>query len=201
MTLSNASKAGVAVFIGGVQFTIGFVLAEIYYPAYNVSTNYISDLGATCPTLQTCIVEQPTSTIFNSSIVLYGLLGLLGAYFLQKAFRWKPATAMVVLGSVGAIGVGLFPETTGVWHSLFSLIVFLFTGLSALVTARLQRKPMLYLSTILGLVSLVALLLYIGGVYLGLGPGGMERVVAWPVILWTVGFGAHLMGLEDAPKR
>ncbi|MDE1858397.1 MAG: DUF998 domain-containing protein [Thaumarchaeota archaeon] len=202
MALSNASKAGVAIFAGGVQFTLALILAEIYYPGYNVSTNYVSDLGATCPGSSTtgCIINQPTSMIFNTSIVLLGLLIIIGALFLHRGFRDKPATAMIFMAGLGAIGVGLFPETTGVWHSIFSLIVFLFAGLTALVTARFQKKPMFYFSIILGLFTLVALVLYIGGEYLGLGAGGMERMVMYPVLVWSVGFGGHMMALDD-PAR
>lgn len=201
MALSNASKSGVAIFVGAVQFSVALILAEIYYPGYNVSTNYVSDLGATCPGSSTagCLINQPTSMIFNSSIAILGLTILVGAYFLQKSFRNRPATVMIALAGVGALGVGLFPETTGVWHSIFSLIVFLFAGLAALVTARFQRKPMFYFSIVLGLFTLVALVLYIGGDYLGLGAGGMERMVVYPVLVWSVGFGGHMMAMDD-PK-
>ncbi|HKT21585.1 MAG TPA: DUF998 domain-containing protein, partial [Nitrososphaerales archaeon] len=111
MALSNASKAGVAIFVGGVQFSVALILAEIYYPGYDVSTNYVSDLGATCPAPSGtgCLINQPTSMIFNSSIVVLGLLILVGAYFLQRSFRDRPATAVIALAGVGAIGVGLFP--------------------------------------------------------------------------------------------
>jgi len=199
MALSNASKAGVAIFVGAVQFSIGLILAEIYYPGYNVSTNYVSDLGANCPSSGPCVINQPTSTIFNVSIVLLGILILVGAYFLLRAFHQKPATIMVALAGIGAMGVGLFPETTGIWHSLFSLIVFLFAGLTALTTARFQKKPMFYFSIILGLFTLAALLLYVGGEYLGLGAGGMERMVVCPVLIWSLGFGGHMMATEDWP--
>jgi hypothetical membrane protein len=200
LALSNASKAGVAIFVGAVQFGICLILAEIYYPNYNVSTNYISDLGATCPTQQTCVVNQPTATIFDVSIALLGVLILIGAYFLQRAYGWKPASVMMALAGIGALGVGLFPETTGIVHSIFSLVVFLFAGLSALVTARFQKKPLFYFSIILGLVTLAAEVLRIGNEYLGLGPGGMERMVAYPVLLWAVGFGGYLMATADTPR-
>jgi len=199
LALSNASKAGVAIFAGAAQYSIGLILAEIYYPNYNVSTNAVSDLGATCTT-SGCVINQPSSTIFNSSVVLLGLLVLVGAYFLQRAFHWKPAAAMIALAGIGAVGVGLFPETTGVWHGLFSLIVFLFAGLSAVVTARFQKKPMSYFSIILGFATLVALVLYVGGNYFGLGSGGMERMVVYPVLVATIAFGGHLMAMDDTPK-
>ncbi len=199
MALSNASKAGAAIFVGTVQFGICLILAEVYYPAYNVSSNYISDLGATCNS-GSCIIYQPSSMIFNTSIVVLGLLVLLGAYYLQRAFEWSPGTVVVALSGFGAIGVGLFNETTGIWHEVFSLITFLFAGLSAILLARIQKRPMSYFSVALGVLSLAALVLFIPGEYLGLGPGGMERMVVYPALLWAVGFGSYLMGVTT-PER
>ena len=210
MGLSNASKAGAAVFVGAVQFGICLILSEIYYSTsgpqytsgsgnssgyiYSVANNYVSDLGANCRTTCTSV---PSGYLFDGSIAIFGLLVILGAYYLQRSYHLKPVTAMVALAGVGALGVGLFPETTGILHSIFSLVVFLFAGLAALVTARLQRKPMFYFSILLGLGTLAALVLYIGGAYLGLGPGGMERMVVYPALLWSVGFGGHLMAIEE----
>ncbi len=189
--------------MGAVQYAIFAILSEVIYAAYgtggyNESTNYISDLGATCPTHGPCYIP-PSGYLYDTTIVILGLFILAGAYFLQRAFRYKPATAMIALAGIGAIGVGVFPETTGIVHGIFSLIVFLFAGLAALVTANFQRKPLFFFSIILGVVTLVALVLYMGGIYAGLGAGGMERVVVWPVLLWSIGFGGHLMATDD-PK-
>ena len=210
MALSNASKAGVALFLGAVQFSICLILAEIYYSgygplnvsgsgnvtgyAYSVFNNYISDLGALCRSTCTAV---PSAYLFDGSIILLGLLIIIGAYFLQRAYHWRPASILIAIAGIGAIGVGLFPETTGIWHHIFSLITFLFTGLTAVVTARFQRKPMFYFSILLGLLTLAALFLYIGNEYAGLGPGGMERMVVYPVLVWSIGFGGHLMASED----
>ncbi len=201
MALSNAAKAGATIFVGAVQFGIFLIVSEILYSAYgtggySVASNYVSDLGANCPNSGACYIP-PSAMLFDASIAILGLLIILGAYFLHRAFRWMPATGLVAIAGIGALGVGLFPETTGIWHSIFSLIVFLFAGLSAIVTARFQKKPLFYFSIILGVGTLVALLLYVGGTYLGLGAGGMERMVVYPVLLWAVGFGGHLMGMED----
>ena len=197
MALSNAAKAGVALFLGDVQFGIFLIVAEALYPGYSVSINYVSDLGATCPTLATCVINQPTAMIFEASIILLGVSVLVSAFFLQRAFHWTPASTLVALAGIGALGVGFFPETTGIVHSIFSLIVFLFAGLSAIVTARFQKKPLFYFSIVLGFATLVALLLYVDGDYLGLGAGGMERMVVYPVLLWAIGFGGNLMGVES----
>lgn len=196
MGLSNAAKAGTALFVGAVQYGICLILAEVYFPSYNVSSNTISDLGAFC-TGGVCVVNQPTSTIFTFSIVILGLLILVAAYFIQRSFHYTPASIVGAIAGVGSIGVGLFPETTGIWHGLFALITFISIGLTAIIGARFARKPLFYFSVILGLFTLAALVLNVGQEYLGVGQGGMERMIVYPVLLWGIGFGGHLMAMDD----
>ncbi len=200
MTLSNASKAGAAIFIGAVQYTIFWIMSEVIYSGYGTGgysefSNYISDLGANCPSAGPCYIP-PSALLYNATIIVLGVLIIVGAYFLQREFHWKPATIMVVLTGVGAIGVGVFPETSAALHTISSLITFLFAGLSAVVTSGFQKKPMSYFSAILGFLTLAALVLYAGSEYLGLGAGGMERMVVLPVLVWAIGFGGHLMAAD-----
>jgi hypothetical membrane protein len=91
------------------------------------------------------------------------------------------------------MGVGVFTEDAGMIHGVVSIIVFLFGALSAIASYRVSKPPLSYLSIILGLTGLGALTLFIAGNNLGLGVGGMERMIAYPVLLWGVGFGGHLI--------
>ncbi|MDG6948180.1 MAG: hypothetical protein JRN40_02570, partial [Nitrososphaerota archaeon] len=86
-------------------------------------------------------------------------------------------------------------------HSVFSLVVFLFAGLAAVLTSRYQRRPMSYFSIALGMITLAALVLFVGKEYLGLGAGGMERIVVYPVLIWSLGFGGHMMATDDPARR
>ena len=183
MKYDNRKVAGALLFVGSVQCLLGLVIAESLYPSYSVSENYISDLGV-----------GTTSLIFNSSVFLLGVTAVAGAYFIQHAFDSKLLSVLLTLTGVGAMGVGLFPETFGAIHGIASLITFLFGGLSAIMSYKLQKPPLSYASVLLGALSLVALALFGSGTYLGLGKGGMERMIAYPTLLWAVGFGSHLMG-------
>jgi len=66
---------------------------------------------------------------------------------------------------------------------------------------------MTYFSVIMGVVTLVfwGFLELMEGTassnYLGLGVGGIERIVAYPLLLWVVGFGGYLMGSSQAESR
>jgi hypothetical membrane protein len=191
MEYSDRTVAGALLFVGAVIFIIGLNVAEQLYPGYSVSLNSISDLGATCRGT-TCHIVQPSATIFNSSIFLSGVLILSSAYFIRREFRTRVLPAFLALSGIGAIGVGIFPEYTGHLHLAAACIAFVFGGLSAIAAYTIEKPPLRYLSVLLGIVTLTAFVL--GPFHdLGLGPGGMERMVAYPFLLWGLGFGGYLM--------
>jgi hypothetical membrane protein len=194
--MNNRGLAGAFMFVGGVQFVIGMLLAEILYPGYSVSGNYISDLGATCR--DTCLIYQPSAFIFNTSAMILGILILLGSYCILHEFQNYFISILIGLSGLGALGVGLFPETTGLLHLIVSFIAFFFAALSAIAASKLVKTPFAYFSVILGIASLAALALFGLKFYLGLGPGGMERMMAYPVLLWAIGFGGYLMSPKQA---
>jgi hypothetical membrane protein len=183
--------AGASLFVGVVQFFTGMHLAEYLYPGYSVSGNFISDLGATCRV--TCTVYQPSASIFNFSVILLGLLILSCSYFIWREFRSSLITALFCVSGLGAIGVGLFPETAGFLHVIVSFITFFFGELGAIAARKLLKSPFSYFSILMVIASIIALGLYGANIYLGLGPGGMERMIAYPVLLWAISFGGYLM--------
>ena len=182
------------------------MVSETLYPYYSVMSNYISDLGTHCPAAAgACFVPQYW-WLFNSSEVVFGLLIALSGYYFFRAYSYRPASVMIGVTGVALIFVGLLNESFSPWHSIFSLITFVFAGLSAIVTFRFQKSPLSYISLALGVISLISLVLYVpdGGAFgtaIGIGPGGLERMIVYPVLLWSVGFGGHLMGQEDVKPK
>ena len=198
--LFRSKRAGIFLFPGIAQFAFFLVLAEIFYPGYDVSTNAISDLGATCKN-GACIFVQPSSEIFNSSISLMGLLLICGSYYLWKGYGSKSLTFFVALSGVATIGVGVFNESFGVVHSLFSLLTFVSIGVQGILVFRVVKPPMSYFSAAAGVATLVALVLFVSGTFLGLGLGGMERMIVYPVLLGGIGFGGYLLSASDTDFR
>ncbi len=192
---SRIKVSGALLFLASTQFLFGMLLAETLYPGYNISVNYISDLGATCHT--TCTIVQPSSLIFDSSVFLLGALLVLAAYLFRQGSGSVLAPLLIGMTGLGAMGVGVFPETTGVLHDIVSLVAFAGGGLATLATFKFSRPVLCYFAAILGTMTLVALVLYASGIYLGLGAGGMERVVVFPVITWGIGFGGYLTARAD----
>lgn len=188
MKFTDRKIAGMLLSLGSVLCVLGIIASEALYPGYSTSKNYISDLGV-----------GPSGLLFNTSVFLLGILALCGTYFIQKAFNSKLFSLLMAASAVGAMGVGLFTEDAATLHTVFSLTVFLFGGLSAIASVKLQKPPLSYLSVALGLTSLAALFLFAFGVDLGLGKGGMERLVAYPALLFAVSFGGYLVGNSKNP--
>jgi hypothetical membrane protein len=194
MPLSNTKVAGALLLIGGAQFVIALIIAEAVYPGYSVSANYISDLG---------VWGKPSAPVFNPSTMLFGATVLAAAYFINKHFKNRVITVMFTLAGAGALGVGIFPENTfivngvAVIHYISALLAFIGGGVTAIAAYKITKPPFRYLSVILGAATLTAAVLFattrdIG--FLGIGVGGMERMMAYPTLLWITSLGGYLLG-------
>ncbi len=184
--------------IASTQLVLSLVAAEALYPGYSVSANYVSDLGV-----------GPSSAIFNTSVFLLGVMILAGVFLLRKSYGFRTVNVLLILMALGSIGVGIFTKNTTAIHGGVSSAAFFFSALSAIASVKVLDMPFSLISTILGLVTLVALALFSTGMvvsgslttiepidsvyYLGLGPGGMERMIIYPGLMWLAAFGGHLL--------
>ena len=202
MVNSRERLAGILFFVAVTQFILGLTIAEALYRGYSVSNNYVSDLGV-----------GPSAVVFNSSVFILGLLIALGAFFLGKDSRFKTIRLLLFLMSMGAMGVGIVTKNFTLGHGAVSSMAFFFGGLSAVTSSRILKKPLSLSGIILGAMTVGALALFSIGMvasgsisstvaydsifYLGLGPGGMERMIIYPSLMWLALFGGQLtMQLE-----
>lgn len=189
-TMARSVNTGTIIMVACVQLLLLVNIAEFLYPGYSVSLNYISDLG---------VGPSPSKEIFTLGVLAFGLLILLAAsrlYGRRESYLWL----FFALSGIGAMGVAVFNEDMGILHVVFSLLAFLFGCLAAIYAFTIMRPTFSYISLILGLIGLAALVLLGLGVYLGLGPGGMERMIFYAGILWALAYGARIQALEDAKK-
>lgn len=191
------AAAGVLLLLAGFIAFMGTITAEALYPeGYSTAKNAISDLGATAP--PDSVIEEPSATIFDTAMIVTGLLVLGAALCLERGFRRAAVAILTGLTGLGILGVGVFPGNYGNIHTIFALLIFSAGGLAAIVSRTVQNQPFSVVSTILGVISLGMLVLYMilgdSGPLAGLGIGGIERWIAYPVLLWTMSFGGYLMG-------
>lgn len=188
----NGTIAGLLFFLAGAVILMGIITAEIFYPAgYSTADSEISDLGATRP--PGSIIHQPSASIFNATMVSGGLLILAAVLFLfRHGIRWTMVLFPALLGA-GVLGVGIFPGNIAPFHGIFALVAFLAGGLAAITSFRVVAGPFRYATVCLGLVTLI----FLSGVSVFipvLGDGGTERFIAYPVVIWLIGYGGYLAG-------
>lgn len=192
--------AGALLFSAGVLAFLGIITAETLYPGYSTSQNMISDLGATEP--PNSLIIQPSSTIFGAAMAVSGLLIAASAYLIHRAFRKQAVTIPLGLFGTGVLGVGIFNGSYGDIHGIFALMTFVMGGISAITSYRIERAPLSYFSVILGGIALFDLFLYYimgeASPFAAFGLGGLERWIAYPILLWITGFGGYLMGHSRA---
>ena len=165
-------------------------LAEFLYPDYSVSQDYISELGV-----------GPTTprVIFTTALVAFGLLILMAAWLLRERDRDSKLWLLLTVSAVGAIGVGVFDmDNFKELHGLSALLAFLFGNVAAVYSGRRAKPPTSYLFILLGLIGLSALVLLIGEIDLGLGLGGIERLVFYPAMFWLLAYGAYMLAEDHA---
>lgn len=208
MAYPNGRIAGILFLVASAQFILGLMVAEALYSGYSVADNYISDLGV-----------GPSAIVFNSSAFLFGLLSIIGAYFLPRTVDFRGLTVLLILMAIGAMGVGIFTSAFTTIHGVVSLMAFGFGGLSAITSFKVMKLPLSAISVILGVMTLGALALFAAGLvttgsltsseppvskfFLGIGPGGMERMSVYPAFIWLNLFSSHLITLsekQETPK-
>lgn len=190
------STVGVLLFLAGVVVLMGIITGEIFYPiSYSTALNEISDLGATAP--PNSVIYPAPSNIFNGTMMVSGIMITLAFLGLIKVQNHKFSLIPIGILGIGMIGVGFFPGNKAPLHGIFALTTFIAGALAAILSFRITYSPFKYVSMAMGLVSLTFLFLaffFAQVIFPVLGDGGTERWIAYPIILWIVGFGTYLMG-------
>ena len=191
-----AAVAGVLYSSAGFVLLMGIITAETKYPIvrHYTTRQEISDLGGTRPPHG--LVTQPSAMIFDTTMLIAGVLLLAGAFALWRLYRDRLLTVMATLFGVGALGVGIFPGNTTP-HWFVAMIAFVFSALTAIAAVRVTSAPFRFMSLAVGLLSLIALIVSFLGdsspIAKSIGIGGIERWVVFPLILWLAFFGGYLL--------
>jgi hypothetical membrane protein len=197
MRYGNETTSGLLLALGAGQFMVMMMLLEAVAPGYSMHDNAISDLG-TIP---------ETRLFFNASLFVIGLMNLVAGYFLYGSLGDKILLTVFCLGGIGAMGAGLVPldSPLGV-HGIFAFLAFLFLNIEAIMVGlklHWALKAISVLSGMVGLIFLVVMLLVDSGtidVSGSIGHGGVERMIAYPALIWMMIFGGYLMAKPMSGK-
>lgn len=185
-----------------VQYlAVQLITAAAWPGGYSWRLNLISDLGNTaCGPYAGRYVCSPEHFVMNLSFIMLGLTMAAGSLLIYQEFtenrRSLIGFSLMGLAGFGTAFVGLFPENVNsLLHGVGAFLGLLVGNLSLILLAwALQRVNFrLRLYTLLsGLLSTLAFGLFVANVNLGLGQGGMERLVSYPQTIWLVLFGLYM---------
>ncbi len=211
--VSAGMRFGALAWILAAQFLVVQMVVAQQWPArFSLADDVISALGNTSacgrnasgsPT--TC---SPWHALMNASFMVIGVTMSAGAVLTRAAFTpgWRRGGAIVLflLGGVGVILVGLFPENESeLVHAVGAAANFLGANVALVLYGTAiglvsGRRALRVFSVALGLVGLVATVLFVEGRYLGIGVGGMERVAIYPITIWQIVVGLSLWRRQPA---
>ena len=196
--MNNLKISGVLFYLSGAIVLLGIITAEAFYPAgYSTFGNEISDLGATRQ--PNSVSFEPSSTIFNTVMWLSGVMILIAGFYQHKHFKKLLFTIPVLLFGLGLFGVGIFPGNIRPYHGMSAMLAFLSGGFSAITSFKNIESPYKFIAIFLGTISLTTwfIAVFIASIVLPyIGIGGIERWVAYPLMLWLMGFGGYLMNTK-----
>ena len=140
-----------------------FITCSIFYSDwFNWTNNWLSDLGGIPGNSSIWTSRGITSIIFNSGLIISGLIGVIFANFLRKLQilnnrQGKTGSFLFMLDMLTLSFVGLLPETTGYLHTFVSIMFFFLIALSLLiigiVIGKSSRKKFGKFIIILGVIS------------------------------------------------
>jgi hypothetical membrane protein len=179
------------------------LVAQAWIPpfGYSLANNTISDLGNTACTnnVESYLVCSPWHDLMNTAFVVLGLSMIVGSILIYHEFKASRRNLVgfgaMALAGVGTIMVGLIPENLNLpLHLIGAGLPFLIgnAGLVILGSSLDLPRPLAVYTLLSGLIPMGALVLFLAHINLGLGHGGMERVVAYPQTIWLIVFGIYM---------
>lgn len=180
---NKGSGSGFAV--AGMLAMLAITAATSMYPTFSIRNDAISTLGG---------AGVPTEFFWNSVLIIVGLLWIWSTTHLFRKSGRKIMPVFFYLAAIGFILVGSSPwDQFPTTHYFGAQLAFLFGSISCISGSRITKGAISTISIISGLLSLGV---YFTG-YIGLGnlfgSGGVERLIYYPIILWSIAFGGYLL--------
>ena len=176
-------RRGGLAWVCALQFFALEVFAAAAVPGYSYARDYISDLGA--PSLSPRYLWMNASFVLQAGLILAGLAGGLA--------RGRAAKAALALCALGAALVGLAPEDVAPgWHYTGAALNLLGCNLGMMFTGRRAGLAA-------GGVGLAACAALGAHAYAALGVGTVERLAAYPFVLWLAFEGTAALRGDGGP--
>lgn len=187
-----------------IVYFIAQVIAQAAWTTpYSLLDNRVSDLGITAcghafGGAQLC---SPQHVVMNVGLVVTGVLILLGAFLIRRAWPRRRLTTwgLVFLAVTGAgtILVGMSPENVNVPLHLLGALNIPCGNMALLMLGLANRRLHPHIANLALVLAAIGILGMLGGPVLiavsGHGGGLSERLALYPPILWMIMVGGGFL--------
>jgi len=204
---ADRKLAGLLFVSGSILFLLLTTASEAIYPNFSLQTNALSDMAA---------LGSSTTVIEETALLELAFCWILGAYYLFRNTGRNRLMILNLLPGAGFLLAGVFPENVSIiGHSLGAMLVFPFGPLTVILSSKITRSPLRYLSVALGLFSAASTVIlffgwkiicgtcgYVQGLSSALlGLGGWESMSLYSLMIWLIGFGSYLLALNGDSRN
>ena len=203
MDAVRRTAGGICWILTALYVAVQPVVISAWRGDYDLSRNTISDLGVTECGVFTQLggdrvpVCSPRHNLMNTTFITVGLLMVAGSLLTRRGWPRRRTIAVAIWAliatGVGAVLIGVAPTNEYLaLHAIGSVLQIPGSVAPLLVGIGLWRsqRPIAAFSVLVGMIGTIATFLFLMGVYLGLGRGGMEHLGFDPLIVWLVVLGA-----------
>jgi len=163
--------------IGAIIFALMWIVAATVDSNWVLGEQTLSELGG----------NRPGRIFFNTGVILEALLSIVFVFGLRYTLSddnlGKAGSVVFFLAAISLLAVGIFPITTGVYHTVAS---YSFFGLS-LIALIIFIKPLQssrVFGAIFSIVTIVAILISLGFLFLTNIPTA-EAVAVICLLFWS----------------
>jgi hypothetical membrane protein len=168
-------------------------LAVLLSPWFSWTENWLSDLGGFSGGI--------SSVIFNMGLIIAGFLGVIFTLGIRHTGILKNPSGnfgifSLLITTVALIGIGVFPETTGTPHSVFSMLFFIGIGVSLFLIGvalfKLNEKKLGWFVFILLVFGMISIPLFLTPKPIG-SNAIAEMIPIISASVFTIVFGHYLL--------
>ncbi len=149
---------------------------------------------------------RPNRLMFIITMAVAGVLVLTATYLLWRVIERRRFLVALGIFGIGIVGIAMFPGNVATIHPLFSLPCFLGGSVAAIMSRKIMDVPMRYFGVVLGSIALIGTVFGLEslanwGPQATIGIDGVERWIAYPILLWLVLLGALFMTRGAQPAH
>ena len=205
-------NGGILLLLGGFSFFIFEFITSIFWvsPTYSYLRNYVSDLGV--PVISSTNGYQFSSPMYGlmnfnfSLLALTILVGSIFFYFSLTIKRKRIYLILVILTTLGLLFIANFPGYNWIGiagHQIGAILCLFSAAINAILTSpaigKQYNKPIYTIvSSTLGIISLIGIIITLSQVYPASITGLIERMAIYPIILLQITTG--ILMLKISPK-